>query len=429
MAKLVLAAALLALSATSAAAADRIPLTAAEQRSFGIALASPQPAEVTLSRRYPARVAVPNPQLRVVAARKAGVVETLLVAEGETVTAGQVLARLQSPDLVAAQSDYLESLTRLALAESQVTRDRMLQREGVIAERRLLESQARRDEHATLVEQRQQVLELAGMSTTDIDALARSRTLTTSLPVRAPIGGVVLEQMVSTGESLTAATPLYRIADLKPLWIEVHVPVDRIEGLAPGARALLPEVGIEGRIITIGRLVHREDQGVLVRAEVSAGAEQLRPGQFIEVQLAAAAEAGGRWRVPAEAMVRHAGAAYMFVARQGGFEPVSVRLIADEEGESVVAGPLTAADRIAAKGVVELKAAWLGAGADIGADIGADVGAEPAADCEPKPESGSNAASNVAPNPELGREPDGEPNAGADLKRETMPNRQQGAGR
>lgn len=349
--------------ATSAAAADLIPLTSAEQRRFGIELASPQLAETTLTRRYPARVTVPNPQLRVVAARKAGVVETLLVAEGERVTAGQIMARLQSPDLVSAQSDYLESLTRLALAESEVARDRMLQREGVIAERRLIESQAGRDELATMVQQRRQVLALAGMSEDDIDILGRSRNLTTSLPVRAPIAGVVLEQMVSTGQSLTAATPLYRIADLEPLWVEVHVPVDRVAGLVPGGRALLPTVGIEGRIITVGRLVHSQDQGVLVRAEVADGAEQLRPGQFIEVQLGATSEVGGRWRVPAAAVVRRAGEATVFVAREGGFEPVSVRLIDQEEDETVITGPLAAADRVAVKGVVELKAVWLGAGA------------------------------------------------------------------
>lgn len=372
----VLVSILLGVVGISAKAADLIPLTPDEQRRFDIELASPQPAETTYTRRYPARVAVPNPQLRVVAARKAGVVETLLVAEGEQVDAGQVLARLQSPDLVSAQSDYLESLTRLALAESQVQRDRMLQREGVIAERRLLESQARRDELATMVDQRRQVLALAGMPEAEIDTLARSRTLTTSLPVRAPIGGVVLEQMVSAGESLTAATPLYRIADLDRLWVEVHVPVDRVAGLAPGGRAVLPELGIDGRIITVGRLVHGQDQGVLVRAEVTDGAEQLRPGQFIEVQLAASTDAADRWRVPAAALARHAGGAYLFVAREGGFEPVSVRLIAEEEGDTVVAGALAASDRVAVKGVVELKAAWLGAGADI----------------EPAPEAGAEAA-------------------------------------
>jgi len=231
---------------------------------------------------------VPNPQLQVVAARQAGVIASLLVAEGEQVTAGQLLARLQSPDLVAIQSDYLEALTRLTLAESEVARDRMLQREGVIAERRLLESRARRDELQTLAAQRRQVLALAGMSEADIDRLAETRTLTSSLPVRAPIGGVVLEQMVGTGESVPAAAPLYQIADLSALWVEVHVPVEQLEGIGTGSRALLSESGIEARIVTVGRLVHGEDQGVLVRAKVTDGAERLRPGQFVEVQLATA---------------------------------------------------------------------------------------------------------------------------------------------
>jgi len=103
-------------------------------------------AEAALTPRFPGRVAVPNGQLRVVAARQGGVVERLIVAESERVASGQVLARLQSPDLISAQRSYREALTRLALAESEVARERMLHREGVIAERRLRESLARRDE-------------------------------------------------------------------------------------------------------------------------------------------------------------------------------------------------------------------------------------------------------------------------------------------
>jgi membrane fusion protein, heavy metal efflux system len=359
----VLLPALAGLASLAGWAAEPVSLTPEQQRAFGIELAPVAPAASTLTRRWPARVAVPNPQLQVVAARQAGVIESLLVAEGEQVTAGQLLARLQSPDLVAIQSDYLEALTRLTLAESEVARDRMLQREGVIAERRLLESRARRDELQTLAAQRRQVLALAGMSEADIERLAETRTLTSSLPVRAPIGGVVLEQMVGTGESVPAAAPLYQIADLSALWVEVHVPVEQLEGIGTGSRALLSESGIEARIVTVGRLVHGEDQGVLVRAKVTDGAERLRPGQFVEVQLATATAAGERWRVPAAAVVRQGGATYVFVARDEGFAPLPVALVAEEEGESVVSGPLTAAERVAVAGVVALKAAWLGAAA------------------------------------------------------------------
>jgi len=356
-----LGAALALTASLPAVAGDRIELTPGQQRAFGVELAEATPAQQTLTRRYPAQVAVPNPQLRVVAAPQAGVLEALLVAEGERVEAGQALARLRSPQLVDAQSAYLESVIRFELAESELARDRQLHREGVIAERRLLESQARYKELSTLAEQRRQILGLAGLSEADVDTLTRTRRLSSSLPVHTPIGGVVLEQMVSTGQSVAAADPLYRVAELDPLWVEVHVPVDRLSGLTLGNRVLLPALGTEGRIITIGRMVHGEDQGVLVRAEVHDGVGQLRPGQFVEVQLGAGTDDGSpRWRVPAVAVMRNAGAAYILAARDGGFAVLPVTVIAEEEDSAVVTGPIQADDRLAVSGVVALKAVWLG---------------------------------------------------------------------
>lgn len=48
------------------------------------------------------------------------------------------------------------------------------------------------------------------------------------------------------------------------------------------------------------------------------------------------------------------------MSRDGGFEALPVRVLAEEEGSAVVAGELTAADRLAVTGVVAVKAAWLG---------------------------------------------------------------------
>jgi RND family efflux transporter MFP subunit len=340
-------------------AASLIAVDAAQQLAFGITLTAPLPAAETLTRRYPAEVAVPNRQMRVVAAPQSGVLESLLVAEGERVEVGQVLAELRSAELVDAQSQYLESLTRLELIESELARDRTLFREGVIAERRLLESQSKQRELTTMVEQRLQLLELAGFGSEDIMTLARTRRLTSRLPVRAPIGGVVLEQMVSTGQSVATAAPLYRVAELNPLWLEIHVPVERIVGVQEGGRVLLPREDTAGTIVTIGRMVHGQDQGVLVRAEITEGTERLRPGQFVEVQLSAEAQ-GESWRVPLESVVRHAGHAYVFVNRDGGFEALQVQVLAEEEGSAVVSGGLSTADRLAVTGVVAVKAAWLG---------------------------------------------------------------------
>jgi RND family efflux transporter MFP subunit len=344
-----------------------ISLSADERQAFGVEVVAPEPAQAALSRRYPGRVAVPNRQLRVVAAPQAGVVEALLVAEGERVAPDQVLARLASPELIEAQSNYLEAVTRLELADSELERERMLHREGITAERRLIEAQARRRELATLMDQHRQRLVLAGLLPASIEELARTRQLSSRLAVRTPIGGVVLEQMVDTGQSVAASAPLYRIGELSPLWVEAHVPVDALEGVAVGGIVQLPELGVGGRIITVGRLVHEEDQGVLVRAEVTDGADALRPGQFTVVQLSTGAEGssgGDAWRLPSAAVIRHAGETYCFVQAEGGFRAVAVSVLAEEDRSIVVRAPLTASDRVAVAGVVALKAAWLAADQD-----------------------------------------------------------------
>jgi hypothetical protein len=64
--------------------------------------------------------------------------------------------------------------------------------------------------------------------------------------------------------------------------------------------------------------------------------------------------------VPAAAVVRYAGSAYLFVAREGGFTAMPATVLAEEEKNAVVAADLHPGDRVAASGVVALKAAWLG---------------------------------------------------------------------
>ena len=354
-------AALLTLAATQclSAPAAIIPLAPEQQAALGIELAAPEPASRVMSRRYPAEVAVPVRQDHVVSAPQDGTLAVLLVALGEAVTAGQPLARMQSPGLLEAQGALLEAQTRLTLAESELARDQTLFKEGLVPKRRLQATQADHDAQATMVDQWGQRLALSGMSTDAVAALKQGRRLSGTLEIASPIDGVILDQMVTTGQAVAVAAPLFRVASLSPLWLEVHVPVDQVTGLHEGDEVLLPRENIRGRILTVGRQVHGTDQGVLVRAEVVEGAERLRPGQFVEVQLDEGGKGTG-WRLPTAALVRAADAAYVFVQRPGGFAAVQVEPLAQEERSAVVAGELVASDQIAVTGIAALKAVWLG---------------------------------------------------------------------
>ncbi|MDZ7751573.1 MAG: efflux RND transporter periplasmic adaptor subunit [Gammaproteobacteria bacterium] len=344
-----------------AQAPELLELSPQQTQAFGIETVAVQPVEHALGQDYPAQVTVPNAQLRVVSTPLDGVVEALLVAEGETVARDQPLARIRSSELLDLQTAYLETRSRRLLAAETLERERQLHSEGIIARRRLLESEARHREQRNAEKRDEQALHLAGMTAEAIRELARNQRLDATLEVRAPLDGVVLEQLATAGQRLMAADPLYRIGHLSPLWVEIHVPLEDLGDVAPGSRVELPAEGIDARIITVGRMVHGTDQGVLVRAEVTRGSERLRPGQFTTARLAR--EVGGNTlRIPAGAVVRHGGATYVFARHAGGFLPVAATLVMQEGGDALIRAALEPGAAVVSRGTAALKAAWTGDG-------------------------------------------------------------------
>jgi len=342
-----------------AQAPELLELSPQQMQAFGIETVAVRAAGGALGKAYPAKVTVPNAQLRVVSTPLDGVVEALLVAEGETVARDQPLARIRSGELLGLQTAYLETRSRRLLAAETLARERQLHAEGITARRRLLESEARHREHRSAEERDKQALGLAGMTAGAIDELARTQRLDATLEVRAPLAGAVLEQLATAGQRLMAADPLYRIGHLSPLWVEVHVPLEDLGDVAAGGRVELPAQGIDARVITVGRMVHGTDQGVLVRAEVTEDSGQLRPGQFTAARLAR--EVGGdALRVPAGAVVRHGGATYIFTRRADGFLPVAVTLVMQAGDDAVIWAALEPGAAVVSRGTAALKAAWTG---------------------------------------------------------------------
>jgi len=230
-----------------------IRLEERQLRPAGIELGRPEaesgPAEIML----PGQVVVPPQQLRVIAAPAAGMIETLFVSPDERVREGQVVARLRSTELVEAQRLFLQAVTSATLAQESLRRDEQLFRERVIAERRLLQTRAEAAGAAAALDERKQMLSLLGMHTADIEELRNSRRISPTLAVTAPSAGVVLERGAVAGERVAQAAPLMTVAELRPLWVNIQVPVARANALTPNARVLLPAQGAEGFILRVGR--------------------------------------------------------------------------------------------------------------------------------------------------------------------------------
>ena len=206
--------------------------------------------------------------------------------------------------------------------------------------------------------QARQALETAGYDEQALADIVKQRKISSRLELRAPQDGVVLEQLISPGEQLDALAPVFRIGQLSPLWVEIHMPLESVASIAPGMDVQIVEPEIRGKVLTIGRMVHGADQGVMVRAEVVDEAGRLRPGQFVQIEIAQGGE-GQRYRIPRTALVRHQGQAMIFVQAGDTYLAKNVEVVAEEASKIIIKGDLGSQDRIVISGTSALKSIWL----------------------------------------------------------------------
>ena len=357
---------LAALLAAPLQAAEEVPVSAAQMKSLGIETA-PLPAQRAGELPgLPAQVVVPNNQLHVLSAPIPVLVERMLATAGEHVKKGQALARLQGPAVVEMQRAYLQAATQLRLARDNLARDEKLFAEGIIAESRFRATRSQHAELAAAYTERRQVLRLAGMSEAAIARLQSGSGLGSAVEIASPIDGVVLEQMAGAGQRLDAASPIFKVAKLDPLWLDIQLPIARQGMVTEGDRVTLPAQQAAGKVLTVGHGVGGS-QTVLVRAEITRGAERLHPGQYVEATVVSAARngrPGGQWSVPNAALARLQGRVLIFVQTAQGFRAVPVNVVAEGAQSSSVRGELKGDERIAVRGVSALKAALMGIGGE-----------------------------------------------------------------
>ncbi|MEK4031654.1 efflux RND transporter periplasmic adaptor subunit [Methylocystis sp. IM3] len=332
------------------------PLTEAQIKAAGIETQPVEPESGVGEIVVPGVVTVPPQQLRIVAAPAAGLVETLLVAPDEDVTEGDPIATLKSSELVESQRAYLHALSDANLAAEKLRRDEQLFKEKIIAERRLIVTRAEAAQARATLDERAQILALAGMTEGEIAELKKDRKLASSLLVRAPIGGTILQRHGTTGERVQASAPLVTIARLDPIWVNLQAPLSRAVALESVEKVHLPSAGLEGRLIRIGHTVDSATQSVTAVAEFRPGRSPLRPGQAVTAILRVKGGGASQWRVPADAVVSHRNHNWVFLRVPEGFRAIPVTLVSETPQFSSVQGALQAGERVATRGLLTLLA-------------------------------------------------------------------------
>ena len=210
----------------------------------------------------------------------AGRIARLDVRLGDAVRQGQLLATLQSPDYMAAQTDFTKAKSALLLATRTWERQKDLLEHKIVAQKD--------------VEQAQKDLEAAQ---SDLEnATARLRTfgldpekdnLGQPLEIRSPISGRVVDLTATPGEFRNDMnTPLMVVTDLSTVWLTASVQEKDIRHLARGQQVNAVSVAypgevLRGKVLFVGDLLDPETRSVKVRMAFPNPDGRFRPGMYM----------------------------------------------------------------------------------------------------------------------------------------------------
>jgi len=253
---------------------------------------------------------------------------------GQSVSRGQSLFTLFSPELVAAQNDLITALrSREALQAPQAA-----------------DAQDYRDR---LVDTPRQRLMQWGVPEDELRAIEQQRAARPAVVFRAPVSGVVIEKTVINGMFVESGATLYRIADLSVVWMEVDVPELDVAQVRVGASAdasarAWPGERFSGRVVNVDPFVTEGTRTLKARIALANPGGRLKPGMFATVDLNVKAREG--LLVPTAAVVDSGEEQVVFVARgDSQFEPRRVRIGERSDGQVLVLDGLHEGEEVVAQ--------------------------------------------------------------------------------
>jgi len=330
---------------------------------LGIKLGKLEPVKQFPVLSAPAKVVVPPAQEYSVSTTQAGVIAKLNAAIGDKVAKGQVLAQLNSPDLLTLQREYLKADSAMQLASAIYQRDKKLLQEGVISDRRWQETSSEYRSAVSEADEQRQLLEIAGMTPGEVTQFTKTHRLSRELNIRSPIAGVVMERLAVVGTHVDLMAPLYRVANLDELWLEIAIPQERVGSIKIGDQVTIENSEASAKIVLLGQNVNPENQTILARAIVQKQAASLRSGQRLNAHIIQASDKAA-FKIPNTAIAQNEGKAFIFIRTAQGFTVTPVAVIGKQDAESIISGEFSGNEDIAVSGAVALKANWLGLGSD-----------------------------------------------------------------
>ncbi|HMQ07565.1 MAG TPA: efflux RND transporter periplasmic adaptor subunit [Saprospiraceae bacterium] len=208
------------------------------------------------------KVALNEQRLAVITANYSGRIEQLYVDfTGQSVTKGQKLASIYSPELVTAQRELIEASKFKAI-------------------------------HPALYNASKEKLRLWKLTESQINDIENREEVLTEFDVYADHSGIVIRRDISKGDFVSKGAVLFEIADLSNVWVFLDAYESDLPFMRLGQRIIFTFGAIPGREFTsnisfIDPLINSQTRTASIRAELNNPQQILKPEMFAKGKIKA----------------------------------------------------------------------------------------------------------------------------------------------
>ncbi len=306
----------------------------------GIATVDAVRASMPLTVAANGEVGYDETRLAHVRPRVSGVVAEVLVKSGDAVSAGQVLAVVDSAELGQAKADYLAAQPLVELWKKTLSRHQGLDEKGVIAGKQVFEAQAELQRAEAELLKSAQRLRNFGLDKERMALLAQeNEQRRNKLKILTPLDGTVIRVRTVLGEAVEATTELFALADVSRVWINLEIYEKDLRRIQIGQAVAFHVPGLEpaefpGKVSWIDNEMNVLTRTIRVRVEAENRQRLMRINMFGRGEI----QVGNQQialLVPREALQWEGSSYVVFVQTQADqFEPRRV-LIGQNLGKQI----------------------------------------------------------------------------------------------
>jgi len=248
----------------------------AKQQKMGVRTAPVETGRGEWRLRAPGRVVPDETRVyRTVTATEGWIRSISKVTTGSVVQKNEVLAIFYSPEFLSAQQAYIYALGSLS---------------------RFKASGKETGQQINLtelnVQQYKDTLRNIGMSDIQIEEIGRTRQYTENVEIRAPASGFVTVRNVSPGQRMEKGSEIFRIVDLRQVWVLADIYEDEARYLKPGSSAAVTSPRLkktfQARVSAVLPQFDPVTRTLKARLEILNPGFVLRPDMFVDVEFSAA---------------------------------------------------------------------------------------------------------------------------------------------